>query len=120
MTEMREFYEDKFGKKDPYDHQQLPEVEIINDYKIDLLHRIFPPPGTYKRSLDIGCGDAGIFISHPQCKGMEFSVSLDLAFNAVRRCREHHLGSETRMYFVVADVEGRDQGFEGVVRPPQR
>lgn len=105
MTDMREFYEDRFSKKDPYDLHQIPEAKIINDYKIDLLHRIFPPPGTYTRSLDIGCGEAGIFISHPQCKGREFSVSLDLSFNAVRRCREHHLGSKARMYFVVAEAE---------------
>lgn len=105
MTERREFYEDKFSKEDAYDLYQTPEAKIINDYKIDLLHRIFPPPGTYKRSLDIGCGDAGIFISHPQCKGREFSISLDLSFNAARRCRKHHLGSETKVYFVVADAK---------------
>lgn len=105
MTEIRGFYEDRYSKKDPYDLHQIPEAEIINDYKINLLHRIFPPPGTYRRSLDIGCGEAGIFISHPQCKGREFSISLDLSFNAVRRCREHHLGSKTRMYFVVAEAE---------------
>lgn len=105
MTATREFYEDRFTKKDPYDLHQVPEAEIINDYNIGLLHRIFPPPGTYKRSLDIGCGDAGIFRSHPQCKGTEFSISLDLSFNAIRRCGEHHIDSETKMYFVVADAE---------------
>lgn len=105
MTDMREFYEDRFRKEDPYGLYQKRELEIINDHKIDLLHRMFPPPGTYERSLDIGCGDAGIFLSHPQCRGTEFSVSLDLSFNAVRRCREHHLTSETRMYFAVADAE---------------
>lgn len=105
MAEMREFYEDRFSKKDPYDLHQVPEAKIINDYKIDLLHRIFPPPGNYERSLDIGCGDAGIFISHPQCKGSELSISLDLSFNAVRRCREHHRGSESKIYFVVGDAD---------------
>jgi len=105
MAEMREFYEDRFSKKDPYDLHQIREAEIINDYKIDLLHRIFPPPSTYERSLDIGCGDVGIFVSHPQCKGTEFSISLDLSFNAARRCREHHMDSQTKMYFVVANAE---------------
>jgi len=105
MTEIREFYEDRYSKKDPYDLHQIPEAEIINDHKIDLLHCIFPPPGTYERSLDIGCGDVGIFVSHPQCKGTEFSISLDLAFNAARRCREHHIDCQTKMYFVVANAE---------------
>lgn len=105
MTGRREFYEDRFSKKHPYDLPRLPELRIINEYNTDLLHRILPPLGTYKRSLDIGCSDVGIFLSHPQCKGMEFSISLDLSFNAARRCRGHHLGSETKMYSVVADAE---------------
>ena len=102
---MKEPYEDRFSKDDPYGLQKAPEAKIINDYKIGLLHRIFPPAGPCKRSLDIGCGDAGIFISHCQCKGAEFSISFDLSFNAVRRCRDHHAGSSTPMYFVVGDAQ---------------
>jgi ubiquinone/menaquinone biosynthesis C-methylase UbiE len=102
---MKELYENRFSQRDPYGLDKAPEWKIINDYKIDLLHRLFPPAGTYRRSLDVGCGDAGIFNSHRQCKGTEFSVSLDLSFNAVRRCRGHHAGSATSMYFVVGDAQ---------------
>lgn len=102
---MKELYEDRFSQRDPYGLEKAPEWRIINEYKIGLLHRIFPPAGTYRRSLDVGCGDAGIFISHPQCKGTELSISLDLSFNAVRRCRDHHVGSATPIYFVVGDAQ---------------
>jgi SAM-dependent methyltransferase len=102
---MRELYEDRFSKDDPYNLEQTPEAKIINDYKIGLLHRIFAPAGTYRRSLDMGCGEAGIFKSHPQCKGTEFSISLDLSLAAVRRCRDRHVGSAAPMYFAVADAQ---------------
>jgi SAM-dependent methyltransferase len=102
---MQERYENRFSQSDPYRLEKAPEWRKINDYKIGLLHRIFPPAGSHRRSLDLGCGDAGVFISHPQCKGTDLSVSLDLSFNAVRRCRDHHGGSATPMYFVVGDAQ---------------
>jgi SAM-dependent methyltransferase len=105
MAAMQEHYENRFGQSDPYRLEKAPEWRMINDYKIGLLRRIFPPAGSHRRSLDLGCGDAGIFVSHPQCKGTELSVSLDLSFNAVRRCRDHHGGSAAPMYFVVGDAQ---------------
>jgi hypothetical protein len=87
---MPEYYQELFQSDDPYGLDQYPEMVWLNKYKLEMLCHILPQGRSCRYSLDVGGGDAGIFLSHPQCRGTRLSIHVDISANAVRRARQHY------------------------------
>jgi SAM-dependent methyltransferase len=117
MTAMRQHYEDRFAQDDPYQCGR-PEnkIALILGYaKIDLVARLVKR-WTIQRSIDVGCGDWGIFHQAPQLTGLEIAVAGDLSFFAVQKARRNSALAH-RTQFVVFDAERlpfRSNAFDAV------
>jgi SAM-dependent methyltransferase len=105
MTHMRQHYEERFAQDDPYQCGR-PENKfwlLLGFAKIDLVSRLVKK-WAVQRSIDVGCGDWGIFHQVPSLVGSEISVAGDLSFLAVKKARENsEVACRTR--FVVFDAE---------------
>jgi SAM-dependent methyltransferase len=105
MTSLRQHYEERFAQDDPYQCGR-PENKfwlLLSLAKIDLVTRLVKR-WTIQRSIDVGCGDWGIFHQVPHLVGSEISVAGDLSFLAVKKARENSEVAH-RTQFVVFSAE---------------
>jgi SAM-dependent methyltransferase len=105
MATMRQHYEERFAQDDPYECGK-PENRfwlMLGQAKLDLVTRI-AKRWTIRRSIDVGCGDWGIFHQAPVLLGSELAVAGDLSFLAVKKARENSdVAHKTQ--FAVFDAE---------------
>lgn len=105
MADMRQHYEERFAQDDPYQcgQPQNKIVAIWSQAKADLVARLVKQ-WTVQHSIDVGCGDWGVFHQVPLLVGSEFSIAGDLSFLAVKKARENSAMAH-RTQFVVFDAE---------------
>lgn len=105
MTNTRQHYEERFTQDDPYQCGR-PENKfwlLLGFAKIDLIART-TKRWTIRRSIDVGCGDWGIFHQVPQLVGSEIAVAGDLSLLAVKKARTNSKAPR-RIRFIVFDAE---------------
>ncbi len=104
MSKLRRHYEERFARDDPYDlgcHES--RLAIQRGFAgVDLEGRL-SQGWQAELSLDVGCGDWGVFYQLPHLVGTRLAVAGDISLRAVQKARQRSLSPSVQ--FIVFDAQ---------------